>query len=387
VLISAQVAFSFMLLIGAGLMVRSFMQLQQVDTGFVTQRVFAVSFDLNWSKYKGEYRDVSRRLLARTQAQPGVAMAAISSSFPMDPDLRVFGGRPTRIKVEGETRTDLQSVAVKHVRVVSPDYFKTLGIPVIAGRAFLDSDRREAPQVVLINRTLAAKRFDHEDPVGRRIQFNNSDQWAKIVGVVGDVKEFGPDTDAPYEMYLPMEQSTFPGALLVRSIGDPQSVAGVLRRAILDVDPQTAIVDFETLEQAKAKSLQSPRTATSLFSTFAVLAFVIAVAGITSMLALWVKQRKREIGIRMALGASPRSIVGEVLRQGMLLVGIGLAVGVAGALAMTRWMKVLLFQIQPNDIWTFVVASVLLLAAALLACLAPARKASLIDPQTALRAD
>jgi putative ABC transport system permease protein len=389
-LIAAQVAFSFVLLTGAGLMVRSFLQLQKVDPGFTPERVFAVGISLNWSKYQNaaDYAAVSRRLLERVQSQPGVASAAVASQFPMSPDLTLSrGGRPPRLRVEGEAANDAEALVVRLGRAVSPDYFKTLGIPLIAGRAFQESDRDGATQVVIINRALAARKWPQGDPIGRRIGVGNNNRWLQIVGVVGDVKEFGPAQETPYELYYPLEQSPNPGAILARTIGDPATVAGLLRKAVLDVDPQTAITHFQTLEEAQSNAVSSPRTLTRLFTGFAVLAFLIAVAGITSMLALWVRQRKREIGIRMALGASPRAIVNDVLRQGMVLVGIGLVVGVAGALQLTRWLKTLLFQVQPTDITTFVVVSALLLAAALLACLAPARKASRIDPQDALRAD
>jgi putative ABC transport system permease protein len=389
-LIAAQVAFSFVLLTGAGLMVRSFMQLQKVDPGFVSQRAFAVGFTLNWSKYAsgGDYAAVSRRLLERVQSQPGVVSAAIASQFPMSPDLTVpSGGRPPRFRVEGDPRSETESPAIRHIRAVSSEYFKTLGVPLVAGRAFDDRDREGAPQVAIINRGLAAKRWPNQDPVGRRISFNNGDNWIQIVGVVGDVREFGLAQEIPFEIYRPMEQTPRPGAIVARTVADAASVAGLLRRAVLEVDPQTAITQFQTLEQAQSASVSSPRTLTRLFTGFALLAFAIAVAGIGSMLALWVRQRKREIGIRMALGASPRAIVRDVLRQGMALVGIGLAIGLAGAFQLTRWLKTLLFQVHPTDLTTFAVVSLLLVVAALVACLVPARKASRIDPQNALRAD
>jgi putative ABC transport system permease protein len=389
VLIAAQVAFSFVLLTGAGLMVRSFVELQRVDTGVVTQRVFAAAFDLNWSKYKTneQFLDVSSRLLEKVQMQPGVEAAAVASSFPMDPDLQAFGGRPARLMVQGDPQSEADSLAVRSIRNVTPDYFKTLGIPLVAGRTFRDSDVRASQFVTVINHSLAVRRWGRENPIGRRISVDGGDSWAEIIGIVADVKEFGPERDTPYQMYAAMAQSPNPGAILVRSVADPNTVSGLLRRAIVEVDPQTAITNFETLEQAKADAVASPRTLTRLFSIFGGLAFVIAIAGITSMLALWVRQRKREIGIRMALGASPRAIVRDVLRQGMVLVVIGLGAGLAGALELTRWLKALLFQVQPTDIPTYVAVSAILLAAALVACLVPARSASNIDPQTALRSE
>jgi putative ABC transport system permease protein len=386
-LIAAQVAFSFILLTGAGLMVRSFRQLQSVDAGFSAQRVFAIRFNLNWAKYNdnARFRQTFHRILDRVQQQPGVAMAAVASALPMDPDFQ--GGRPQRFRVEGDPRTEAESPIIRATRSVTPDYFQTLGIPVIAGRSFRDDDGRQDPQVIVISRSLAAARWPHNDPIGRRLSFDNGASWYQILGVVGDVKENGLAKEAPIEVYQPLEQSPTPTALVARSVGDPAAIGGLLRRAILDADPDTAISRFETLEEERDAAVSSPRILARLFTGFAVLAFVIAVAGIASMLALWVRQRKREIGIRMALGASPGSIVGEVVRRGMVLAAIGLVVGAIGASQLTRWMKSLLFQVQPNDVATFTIVGVLLLVAALLACLAPARRASRIDPQDALRAD
>jgi putative ABC transport system permease protein len=388
-LIAAQVAFSFVLLTGAGLMVRSFLRLQAVDPGFVPERVFALRFNLNWSKYNGskEYAEVSRRILERAQAQPGVVAAAVATGFPMDPDLNPSGaGRPLRFRVEGDPRPDSESPPIRLGRSVTTDYFKALGIPVLSGRAFNEFDRGK-PEVIIISRSIAAKRFPREDPVGKRLTFDNGETWYQIVGVVGDVKDYGLTHETPYTVYEPLEQTPHPGALVARAAGDAASIGGLLRRAVVDVDPDTAIVRFETLEQAREDSVASPRTLTRVFAGFAGLAFVIAVAGIASMLALWVRQRRREIGIRMALGASPRTIVGEVVRQGMVLAGVGLAIGIAAALELTRWMKALLFEIEPTDVTTFAAIAGMLIAAALAACLVPARKASRIDPQMALRAD
>ncbi len=389
-LIAAQVAFSFVLLTGAGLMVRSFMKLQQVDPGFVPQRAFAMGFSLNFVKYRGpeELRALTRRLLERVQSQPGVASASIASQFPMNPDVILTGGgRLPRLRVQGDAVAESEAPMVRVLRTVSPDYFKTLGIPIVAGRAFQDSDREGLNPVAIISRSLAAKRWPHDSPIGRRIAVGNNEVWMEVVGVAGDVKEFGPANETGFEIYRPQEQNPLPLALIARTMGDPNSVGTLLRKAVLEVDPQIAIYQVATLEEAQFKAVSSPRTLTRLFTGFAGLAFVIAVAGIMSMLALWVRQRKREIGIRMALGASPQAIVRNVLWQGMALVGIGLVVGVIGATQLTRWLKTMLFEVQPTDLPTFAVVSGLLLGAAALACLAPARKAARIDPQDALRAD
>jgi putative ABC transport system permease protein len=385
-LIAAQVAFSYVLLVGAGLMVHSLIELQKVDPGFVPQRVFAIAFDLNWSKYHDEaqFQSFNTSLLEKVEAQPGVLSAALSSNFPMSPDMGIF---IRRFRIEGSSRPESDLPPVQSLRLATPGYFKTLGIPLVAGRTFRDSDKLFAPLVVVINHSLAKQVWNREDPIGKRISFDG-EHWLQIVGVVGDVKEFGLRQATPFQVYGSLAQEPAnAGTLLVRTAGDPAPFTGMVRRAVLAVDPETAIVRVETLEQAREDSVASPETATRLFGLFAVLALVIAAAGIGSMLALWVRQRMREIGIRMALGAKPGDILRTVVRQGMVLVLVGLGCGMAGALALTRLMQTLLFAVTPTDAATFAAVTVLLPGAALLACYVPARRASRIDPQVALRCE
>ncbi len=386
-LIAAQVAFSYMLLIGAGLMVNSLIQLQRVNPGFVPQHVFAVGVDLNFTKYPDErsQRMAARRLLERIQPLPGVLSAAVSSSFPMDAD-NVGGGRVLRFRAFGDNRPDTEMPPVQSVRRVTPDYFRTVGIPLIAGRAFRDSDTEDSPLVVLVNQSMARRTWKNEDAVGKRITFDG-EHFMEIVGVVGDVREFGPREDAPVQLYRPMAQDPFAGNVLVRTAADPELLIPAVRRAVLEANPESAVVKIKTLDEARSEAVASPRTTAQLFGLFAALALVIAVAGIGSMLALWVRQRMREIGIRIALGAAPADILSTVLRQGMVLVALGVACGFGGALALTRLLKKLLFEVTPTDAPTYAVVSALLLSAALLACWVPARRAARIDPQTALRTE
>ena len=393
-LIAAQVTFSYVLLIGAGLMVHTLIQLDRVDPGFVPERVFAVGINLNWSKYgTGQsktrlqnYREVSNRILEKVQAQPGVVSAAISSSFPLDPETADGSGFRARFRIEGSP-LDESETPIASFRTASPDYFRTLGIPLLKGRTFTDADHQDAPLVAVISRSLAQQRWGDADPLRRKITFDNGETWVTVIGIVGDVKEAGLQHPAPNQLYRPLSQVPFPGSVLVRGTGDPTGLARQVRRAILEVDPQTAITQVETLEQARADSISSPRTTARLFMVFGGLALLIAVAGIASMLALSVRQRTREIGIRVALGAKPMDVVNIILRQGMLLVVLGLAFGIAGALALTRLLKALLFEVTPTDLTTFVSVSLLLLGAALVACYLPARRAARIDPQLALRMD
>lgn len=388
VLVVCQVAFSFLLLIGAGLMLRSFSKLRQVDPGFVPQRVLAMTVDLNWSKYgqPEQARSVSRRLLEKVQSQPGVVSAAISSSYPMDPD-NITGGWQRTMTIEGHPVREGERPPLAAIRSASPDYFRTLGIPLVKGRTFQESDDEKALQVTVINRTLARHYWRDADPIGRRITFDGGEHWITVIGIVGDVKEFGLNKEADDELYLAQAQTPALGSILVRTSQEGMSVANQMRQAIRDVDPQTAIPNVETLEQARSNSMASPRVMTDLLGIFAALALAIAAFGIGGILALSVNQRLNEIGIRIALGARPGDVLTMILRQGMTLVVTGLGIGLVSAFGLTRLLKSLLFQVEPTDPATFAGVSLILAAAALLACYMPARRALRIDPLQALRSE
>ncbi|MGA2131064.1 MAG: ABC transporter permease [Bryobacteraceae bacterium] len=387
-LIAAQVGFSYMLLIGAGLMVRSFIHLQQVDPGFVPQKVLAVGFDLNWTKYNKTALAtlVAKRLLEKVESQPGVSAAAVASSFPLDPDTFGMNGMDQTFHIEGRIESDAEVPPAANLRTVTPNYFKTLGIPLVRGRLFQDADHQDALPVAIISRGMARKRWGAQDPVGRRISFDGK-SWITIVGLVGDVKEFGLGREAPEQLYTPLAQTGMPGSILVRTAGDPAVLANQLRRSIREIDPEISVTMVKTLDEVRSDSVSAPRTTARLFGLFAALALVIAVAGIGSMLALSVRQGIREIGIRMALGAAPLDILGIVIRRGMILVACGLAIGVAGAMALTGTLKALLFEITPTDLSTYLAVSTLLGLAALAAAYVPARRAARIDPQIALRCE
>ena len=223
--------------------------------------------------------------------------------------------------------------------------------------------------------------------MGRRIKFGGDKDWTRIVGVVGDVKEISLSEPPPDQFYRPLKQVPATGFIILRAAGDSARTANQVRHAMREMDPQIAVNFVKTLDQARSDAETSPRTMARLFSLFAVLALLIAVAGITSMLALWVRQRTRELGIRMALGASPREIVSAILRQGLTLTAAGIVFGIAAAFTLTRALKGLLFGVTPTDFETYATVSALLLAAALAACWMPARRAAKIDPQQALRAE
>ncbi len=386
VLVACQVAFSFVLLIGAGLLLRSLTKLQQTDPGFVPQRVLAMNVDFNWSKHQTsqQLRDVSQRMLEKVRSQPGILSAAVSSSFPLQPGRTAPTGPNIRVWIEGRIYSADQATLIDAATTATPDYFKTLGIPVLQGRAFSDGDNDKAPQVVIINQSFARRYWPNEDPIGKRIT-SDHEHWAKIVGVVGDIKEFGLDRNAGEQVYLPDAQNPSAGSILVRTAEDPMSVSAQVRRAILDVDPQTAIPNVETMEEARSQSLASPRLMTNLLAIFAAMALVIAIAGIASILALTVNERLHEIGIRIAIGAKPADVILSVVRQGMTPVLIGLAAGGVAALMLTGMLRSLLYEVTPTDPLTFLGVAALFAGSALAACYLPARRATRIDPMLALR--
>jgi putative ABC transport system permease protein len=280
-----------------------------------------------------------------------------------------------------------ERVPVAAIRIAGTDYFKALGIPLMSGRTFQESDNHKAPIVVVINRTLARHYWTGEDATGKRVSLDGGEHWATVIGVVGDVKEFGLNKEAGDELYLAQLQEPMIGSVVVRTSQDGMSLANTLRRVILEEDPQTAIPNVETLEQARFDSMSSPRVMTNLLGIFAALALAIAACGIGGILALTVNQRVNEIGIRMALGAKPGDVLAMILRQGMGLVTVGLVIGIGCALALTGMMKSLLFHVEPNDPITFVGVSAVLATAALMACYVPARRALRIDPLRALRSE
>src|SRR5215472_2893152 len=393
VLVVCQVAFSFMLLIGAGLMLRSLVKLQSVDAGITPQRVLAMRTSLNWSKYiDGDKRRVAvEKLLDRVWSEPGVLSAAVSDRYPFEPETLSAGAAAFsfNFQIEGRQLQPGEAPPASTYAAVSPDYFKTLGIPLRAGRLFTagDSDEFKAPNVLLINEAAKRQLWPNEDPVGKRISADGGQHWAQIVGIVGDVREFGLDHPPTSEFYVAQAQNPSPAALIVRTATEPLSMARALTRAVHDVDSQTAVTHILTIEQARYESMASPRVTTTLLGIFGGLALLIATAGIGGIIALMVSQRVREIGIRIALGARPSSILQMILGKGLLLAGLGVAIGIVGAMALAGLVKSLLFEVPPTDVITFCAVGLTLLAAAAVASFLPAKRAASVDPNVALRAE
>jgi len=389
VLIVSQIAFSFMLLIGAGLMLRSLYKLQQVDAGFVPQRVLAMRTTLSFSKYAtNEQAAVAiKKLLERVEAEPGVLSAAITTGYPLEAEVIAAG--PTAysgpFQIQGRDLRPGEAPPVGGQFSVSSNYFQTLGIPLKAGRFFADTDMQKSEQVVIINEAMKQQFWSNESPIGQHVSGDNGEHWATIVGVVGDVREFGLNRAASPEFFVPQLQNPGAAALIVRTVSDPGTMARAITKAVHEVDSQAAITRVMTLEQARHDSLASPRVTASLLGLFAALALLIAASGIGGIMALSVSQRIREIGIRIALGAQPSAILRMILGQGLMLAVLGLSIGVAGALALKGLMKSLLFGVTPADPVTFATVGIVLGGAAIIASYLPARRAASIDPVDTLR--
>ncbi len=388
-LIVCQVAFSFVLLIGAGLLLHSFVNLLRVRPGFVPERVLAMKINFNWSKYAGppQYIEVSKKLLDRVQHEPGVVSAAVSSNYPLQAELITGGPGANSFVIEGRADTPASVPPVASAQAISPDYFKTLGIPLEQGREFTDRDDTKGLQVAMINRAMQKRVWSSEDPIGKRISFDHGKTWLQIVGIVGDVREFGLDHAPVPELFVPQAQIPDPSTLIVRTAAAPGAMAVQIRNVIRDVDSQTAVTHEMTLEQARRDSMASPRLTASLIGIFAALALLIAATGIGGIMALSVSQRVHELGIRLALGAQPREVLSMVVRDGLRLSLIGVAAGAIVALALTSLVRAMLFQVSPTDPLTFFCVSAVLIGSAYAASYWPARKAAQVNPTEALRCE
>jgi putative ABC transport system permease protein len=388
-LIVAQVGVSFILLIWAGLMMRSLIKLQNVNPGFDPERVLAMRISPNWSKYNtnDETLALLLRILDKARSEPGVLSAALGSTFPLN-QLGITSGPFNRgFQIEGRPIPDGELLPQADFRTASTDYFETVRQPLVRGRTFSEGDKDKAPPVAVINQSTAQHRWGDEDPIGRRVSFDRGQTWLTVVGVVGDVRQYGLDREPADEIYIPLAQAQFGGNLLVRTAADPMSVAKLMREAVYEVDSDTAVDRVQTLEQVRSDAVASPRLTAILLAMFAGLALVITAAGIAGVMALSVNQRTHELGVRIALGATPGKVLGMVMRQGMSFVLVGLSVGVAGALLLGRLMSSLLFAVEPTDPITFLAVALVLIAVAAAACFVPARRVTSIDPMLALRSE
>ena len=382
-LIVLQVAASFMLLIGAGLTLRTVINLQRVDPGFKTDNLLTMRIDLNFSKYKDEHIPAFwERLEERLRSVPGVLAVAAGGTFPLN-DQGPFSGA---LQIEGHELPPNAPRPSADFHLATPDYFSTIGQALLVGRTFTGADRGLEPAnpVVIINKTMARHYWPDQDPIGKRIN-GGGQRWFTIVGVVADTLQVLKEP-AHDEVYQPILQTTqLTTTWLLRTNVDPQTMERQLRAAVYSVDPDQPVDHFRTMAEVRSASLESPRLTAVLLGLFALLALVITATGIAGVIAFSVNQRTQEFGIRMALGARRASVLGMVLKQGITLVLAGLALGMAGALVLTRLLTTMLFGVQPTDALTFLAVSMVLVAVAAAACLIPARRAASVDPMVALR--
>jgi len=387
VLVIAQVAVSFMLLIGAGLMIRSFVRLQEVNPGFNPDQLLTLRLTPSFSRYSTNEQFVTlwHNVLRRISGLGALQSVALASNFPFDPDGIASGPGNTAFEIEGRHVPKGELAPLVDITVISPDYFQTIRQPLVEGRNFTQHDTAKALKVAVVNQTMVRHRWPAQDPVGRRITFDGGKTWVTIIGVVGDVKEYGLDRPVGDEIYLPVDQGAFANNLVVRTAIDPLTILPLVRSALHDVDPQLAVDHVATVERLQHESVASPRVTTILLGLFAALALVISASGIGAVMALSVSQRRHELGIRMALGAPRNSILHMVVRQGFAWALAGTVLGIVGAVALTRLLAALLYATSPTDVLTFSAVSLLFLAVAAVACFIPARQVTSIDPLVALR--
>ncbi len=385
-LVAAQVMFSFVLLICAGLMMRSLYNLLSVDPGFKTDNVLSMQVSLNWTKYN---TDATRNaffhsVLSRVEDLPGVEAASVSWMAPLNSDMSPMNGG---LVAEGQPHRSGEPMPQVDFEVASRDYFRVLGVPLLAGRTFLDSDTHDAPKVAIVNERLAKHYWPNTSAIGHRISTDDK-TWMTIIGVASDVHQYSLDKAPNDAVYLPLDQHYINNShLLVRTRSNPMRMANQVRAIIHSIDPQQPVSEIRTLDEMRSAQLGTPRVTAILLGLFATVALFITIVGVSGTLALSVARRSKEIGIRIALGATKEMILRNVLARGMIPVLVGLTVGAAAAIFATRVLANLLFAIKPDDPLTFAGIAALLLFVALAGCMIPARRAVRVDPMKALRTE
>jgi predicted permease len=377
----AEVALSLVLLIGAGLFLKSFTLIMRMDLGFRTENVLAMNINLPELRYRtAEQRfQFFHELERRVAALPGVQSVAFANRFPLR------GGWGTGISIDGLQATNLSPDS----QAVSTGYFETLGIPLVRGRLLTPADRLAAPHAAVVNQAFSRQYLNGGDPIGRRFQRGQGAPWFEIVGLVNDVRRGGKTQDIRPQIYLPAAQTdAYPVRLAdfaVRTAGDPRLLVNAIQQQVWSLDKDQPVTGVRTMEELISLSVAAQRFQMLLLTLFAGVAVALAVIGIFGVLSYGVNQRMNELGIRVALGASPREIMRLVLKQAGVLIAVGVVLGVAGALTITRLVGSLLFHVQAYDWPTYVAAVAMLAAAGVAAAMIPARRGARVDPIVALR--
>lgn len=386
VLVVSEIALAVVLLASAGLLIRSFIRLQQVDRGFETDNVLTMVVRLPFARYGEDQQLVSffNQAMERVRNLPGVQSAGMVNFLPLYGGL----GSSTGFKIIGRPEPPPGQGPGTDVRVVDAGYFQTMGIPLLRGRNFSDLEQKEAKRVILINEALARKHFPNEDPIGQRLDVAMFEKpvITEIIGVVGNVRYDSLIDEAPPAVYFPHPELAYPFmTLALRTDGDPTLLAPAVQREIRALDPHQPVGDVRTMNQVMSEAVSRSRFNTLLLGLFAGLATLLSAVGIFGVMNYSVSLRTRELGLRLAIGAQPRQVLLLVLKQGLMLTVFGVGIGLLAAFALTRLLSGLLFGVEAVDATTFATISLLLVFISLLACYLPARRAMRIDPMMALR--
>lgn len=386
-LIVVEVALSVVLLVGAGLLFRSFLRLQSVNTGFVSEHVWTAKLTPSGTSYKtqDDYNRFYNQVLQKVSAVPGVQDAGVINTLLLDK------GPTAGFRIDGRPITTPDKWPSANYRSVSSNYFRAMGIPVLQGRAYTDRDTTNSPLVMIVNQKLADEEFSGENPIGKRITFGNTDDnqqpvWFEIVGVVANVRSLELREEPIAEVYFAALQDYWPAmSLVVRSSVDSPNLTAAVIQIVNEVDKSVPVSNAQMMDHVVSASITQPRFNLFLLGLFSTVAMLLSAAGIYGITAYTVTQRTHELGIRIALGAQVSDVLKMILGEGMAVIGIGLVIGLAAAFALVRLLRSFLFGVGEKDPFTFVAITLLLLFVALLACYIPARRATKVDPLEALR--